>query len=65
LREGTWFTPENPLLKGTRREFYLQNKLISPKLIKPDELLLFEEARLINSMRSIEDGESIRITEIR
>lgn len=65
LRDGTWFTPENPLLKGTRREFYLQNKLISLKLIKPDELLLYEEARLINSMRSIEDGEPIRITEIR
>lgn len=64
LRNGKWYTPKYPLLNGTRREFYLQEKLVLPELIKPIDLFLYEEARLINSMRSIEDGKSIRIADI-
>jgi len=64
LKEGTWFTPVNPLLRGTRREYYIQLNLIKPVSITPDDLWQFEEARLINSMRSLEDGEPIRISDI-
>lgn len=64
LKDGTWFTPEFPLLPGTRREDYLQKKLIVPRVIRPDELCFYEEARLINAFLSLEEAESIPITSI-
>lgn len=64
LKDETWFTPEFPLLPGTRREDYLQKKLIVPRIIRPDELGFYEEARLINAFLSLEEAESIPITNI-
>ncbi len=64
LRDEKWFTPEFPLLSGTRRAFYLQKKLIFPLNIKPGELVQFEEARLINAMLSLEDATPIAIERI-
>jgi 4-amino-4-deoxychorismate lyase len=64
LKEGNWYTPNAPLLPGTRREHYLQLKQIIPIEIKPADLPLFEEARLINAMRSIEDSNPIPISNI-
>jgi 4-amino-4-deoxychorismate lyase len=64
LKEGKWFTPEHPLLPGTRREYYIRMNLIKPISITPDDLWQFEEARLINSMRSLEDGKPILISDI-
>lgn len=64
LKDGIWYTPEFPLLKGTRREDYLRTDLIREKIIHPGELFEYEEARLINSMRSLEEGESIEISNI-
>ena len=64
LREGKWFTPASPLLSGTRREEYLQKNLLFPCMIRPDELHLYQEARLINAMLSLEDTEPISTTSI-
>ncbi len=64
LRNGSWFTPANPLLPGTRREYYLRNRMIFPLNIKIDDLNQFVEVRLINAMRSIEDSTSIPIERI-
>jgi 4-amino-4-deoxychorismate lyase len=64
LKEGKWFTPEHPLLCGTRREYYIRKRRIKPIAITPDDLWQFEEARLINSMRSLEDSEPILISDI-
>ncbi|MEI6277236.1 MAG: aminotransferase class IV [Prolixibacteraceae bacterium] len=64
LRNGTWFTPEYPLLPGTRRADYLEKKMIFPANIRPDDLNLYEEARLINAMRPLEDAEPIPISKI-
>lgn len=64
LKEGTWFTPALPLLCGTRREYYLHRKLLVPLDISPNDLRHFEEARLINSMRSLEKGVPIPIRAI-
>jgi 4-amino-4-deoxychorismate lyase len=65
LKEGVWFTPESPLLQGTKREYYLRNGQIRTMPIHPDDLTQFEEARLINAMLSIEDVDPILITNIR
>jgi 4-amino-4-deoxychorismate lyase len=64
LKGGTWYTPEYPLLPGTRREDYLRKKQIFPQVIKPENLAQYEEARLINSMRSLEDAAPIQISGI-
>ncbi len=64
LKDGQWFTPEFPLLAGTRRDEYLQNGLLTARIIRPEDLRKFDEARLVNSMRSLEDGPSIAISNI-
>ena len=64
LKQGIWFTPETPLLPGTRRKDYLLKNLIFPRIIRPDELIQYEGARLINAMLSLEEAETIPITSI-
>jgi 4-amino-4-deoxychorismate lyase len=64
LKGGTWYTPEYPLLPGTRREDYLRKNQIFPQVIKPEDLGEYEEARLINSMRSLEYADPIQISGI-
>jgi len=64
LKEGIWYTPATPLLPGTRRKSYLQLNQLVPIDIKPDDLHLYEEVRLINAMRSLEDSNSIPINSI-
>ena len=64
LKGGTWYTPEYPLLPGTRREDYLRKNQIFPRVIKPEDLGQYEEARLINSMRSLDDADPIQISGI-
>ncbi len=65
LQNGYWYTPAWPLLAGTRREESLKQCKIFPRNIKPEELKYYEEARLINAMRSLEEGEPIPIENIR
>ena len=64
LRGGRWYSQQNPLLKGTRLESYLQTKMITPFLIRPKDLSLFSEIRIINAMISIEDSPVIPVTRI-
>ncbi|HEY5509631.1 MAG TPA: hypothetical protein VIK10_01255 [Prolixibacteraceae bacterium] len=64
IKNREWYTPEFPLLKGTRREDYLRTNGIREKIIRPGELYQYEEARLINAMRSIEGSEPIEISKI-
>ncbi len=49
-----WFTPDTPLLKGTKREFLLENNSITEKRIDVDELKQFKKFKLINSMLDLE-----------
>lgn len=64
LKEGIWYTPATPLLPGTRREYYLQLHRLLPLDIRPEELYMYKEARLINAMISIDDSVSIPTTNI-
>ncbi len=64
LQNGYWYTPALPLLPGTRRAEYLFNRKIFPRNIRPEELKYYEEARLINAMRSMEVAEPIPIDKI-
>ncbi|BAI80772.1 4-amino-4-deoxychorismate lyase [Deferribacter desulfuricans SSM1] len=45
-----WFTPNTYLLKGTKREYYLENKIIYEEEIKIKDLKKFKKVALINAM---------------
>ncbi|MCK9411295.1 MAG: aminotransferase class IV [Prolixibacteraceae bacterium] len=64
LQNGYWYTPALPILTGTRRAEYLFQRKIFPRNIRPGELKYYEEARLINSMRSMKESAPIRIKDI-
>lgn len=64
LQNGYWYTPAMPLLHGTRRAEYLFDRKIFPRNIRPEELKYYEEARLINAMRSMVEAEPIQIDKI-
>jgi len=50
FKNGKWFTPGNPLLKGTCRERLLLEKKIIEKKIHVNDLQSFENFALINAM---------------
>jgi len=51
-----WITPSTPLLKGTKREFYLDQGIIQEAPIRESEVFDFKKVCLINAMLDIEDG---------
>ncbi len=54
-RDGKWFTPEIPLLRGTKREKLLDDGIISVEEITVDEIKYYSKASLINAMLDIGD----------
>jgi 4-amino-4-deoxychorismate lyase len=58
-----WFTPEEPLLKGTQREFLIKNELIKQSAISITDLHKFEKVKLINSMLGMQ-GQEISVSNI-
>ncbi|UNM95187.1 aminotransferase class IV [Ignatzschineria rhizosphaerae] len=55
LKNGTWYTPKSPLLKGTKRAALLHHGLVIEDDIHQDNLQGYESIRLFNAM--IEFGE--------
>ncbi|HLF36158.1 MAG TPA: aminotransferase class IV [Cyclobacteriaceae bacterium] len=50
LSGGAWYSPQYPLLKGTKREMLLDEAMISESDIFVSDLPRFEKAGLINAM---------------
>ena len=59
-----WITPEKPLLQGTQRAFLLEKEIIKTANIRVEDLVNFENARLINAMIRFEDEVDIDIKNI-
>ena len=59
-----WRTPAIPLLKGTKREYYLDQKIIHLCDIRTNDLQSYKKARLINAMLDIDDGDDIPMEHI-
>lgn len=55
-RKGKYFTPEKPILNGTKRQKLLSEDIVLERAIHRDALLEYEYIHLINSMLDIEDG---------
>jgi len=64
LHDNIWHSPKYPLLIGTRLQGYLKEGRITLTQIRPEDLSLFSEARIINAMISIENSPVIPIREI-
>jgi len=56
IKNGEYFTPINPLLKGTKREYFINEKILNPILIKPRDIDRFEYCKIINAMINIDDS---------
>jgi len=50
-----YYTPENPLLSGTKRAQLLEKKTIKPILIKETDIPKFKEVHLINALVDLGD----------
>jgi 4-amino-4-deoxychorismate lyase len=59
-----WFTPDKPLLKGTRRAMLILQGKIHPTQIRPGHLRFFTKARLFNAMIRWEDKVDVAVDEI-
>ena len=55
LKENKWYTPKLPLLAGTKRQFYLEENILSEADISPADIAQFEKIALINAMIDLED----------
>lgn len=56
-KEGKWFTPKYPLLKGTRRAGLLAEGIIEEDIIMADSLHKYEKIRFFNAMISFGEVE--------
>jgi 4-amino-4-deoxychorismate lyase len=65
LCNNVWYSQQIPLLQGTRLKSYLLERRVTPALIRPGDLSLFSEARIINAMISIENAPVIQIRNIK
>ena len=55
LKDGIWYTPKSPLLKGTKRAALLHHGMIIEADIHQNDIAQYEKIRLFNAM--IEFGE--------
>lgn len=63
--DGTkWFTPANPLLRGTQREKLLSDKFLVESEIKLSDLRFFKQFKLINAMIDIDTAPHLLIDNI-
>ena len=50
---GKWYTPDTPLLLGTQREKLLQEGKIQETTIFQEDIVNFDEIKIINAMNSL------------
>lgn len=62
-KNGSWYTPKHCLLKGTMRQYLLDNHLIREKAIAVNDIRNFSCVKLVNSMLGFE-FESLPIKQI-
>ena len=59
-----YVTPANPLLKGTRRQFLLDQQKVFEQDIKVDDLNLFQSFVLVNAMNDLSPERSVPVNQI-
>ncbi|MBN3035654.1 MAG: aminotransferase class IV [Bacteroidales bacterium] len=65
LKDGEkWYTPAEPLLRGTRRQQLLDSGVITERKIRPEELCHYTHFSLINAMIGPGDLEPVAVEHI-
>ena len=64
FNEKQWLTPEQPLLKGTRRAALLEQEQVETAVIRADDLHHFTKVRLINAIIRFDDRLDIAMERI-
>jgi 4-amino-4-deoxychorismate lyase len=59
-----WITPTTPLLKGTKRQFLIDQGIISEKEIKEENIAGYQKAGLINAMIDFDEMPVIPVNQI-
>lgn len=63
-RDGSWVTPDTPLLRGTMRTHLIESGRITEDTIRPGDLHAFKGANMINCMNGLDSGPIIGIDQI-
>lgn len=63
-KNGKWFTPSQPLLPGTQREYVIRGKMVFEKEITLDELFTYDHFMVINAMLPFETQRAEPINQI-
>lgn len=61
---SNWITPDQPLLRGTKRANLLQNGIISEAAIQINALTNFSVVKLVNAMMTWEESPVIKLNSI-
>lgn len=56
-RDDKWYTPRQPLLKGTMRAYLIENQLLSEADIRVNDLTSFSTYKLINALLAFSSAE--------
>lgn len=56
-----WFTPSTPLLKGTKRQFLLDQGIVFEKEISVEDIRSYQKVGLINAMVNFEEMPEVQV----
>lgn len=59
-----WFTPTTPLLKGTQRQFLLDEGIIFEKEIREEDILNYQKIGLVNALNDFEEMPIVPVEKI-
>ncbi|HHX32367.1 MAG TPA: hypothetical protein GX712_07230 [Bacteroidales bacterium] len=63
-KDNMYFTPNFPLLNGTKRQKLLENKIIEEAVINVETIKQYDRVWLINALLDIEDDVSLSVEQI-
>lgn len=63
-KQGKWWTPTKPLLRGTQREFLLDEGMIEEREITRKDLLLYTHFMMVNAMLDFEEKRAVTMDKI-
>ena len=61
---NSWFTPNTPLLKGTKRQFLLDEGIIIEKEIREVDIQIYQKVGLINAMIDFDEMPVVPVEKI-
>lgn len=64
LKNGKWYTPDKPLLQGTKRAYYLDVGLIIPERITREDLDKYEAVCRINAFMDLSEKNAVSANKI-